>query len=108
MTNPSYTPGPWHVGQHDNNIVYADGGRMVANCNDAFDRITLTPAANARLIASAPELLDALKEVLFNSVHGNGLKAHWKAHDRARAAISKAESKAEKKSLMGRAKEEPA
>jgi hypothetical protein len=47
--------------------------------------------ANARLIAAAPDMLAALKELLFNAVHGNGLEAHYKTQDKARAAIAKAE-----------------
>jgi hypothetical protein len=48
--------------------------------------------ANARLIAAAPDLLAALKALLFNATHGNGLDAHYRAQDEARAAIAKAEA----------------
>ena len=43
--------------------------------------------ANARLIAAAPELLEALKAVLANSLDSKGLAD---AHKQARAAIAKA------------------
>jgi hypothetical protein len=39
------------------------------------------------------EMLQALKDLLFNAVHGNGLEAHWKARDRATAIIAKAEGR---------------
>jgi len=50
-----------------------------------------TALANARLIAAAPDLLSALKDLLFNCDHGNGLNAWEKTKEKARAAISKAE-----------------
>lgn len=43
--------------------------------------------ANARLIAAAPELLEALQAVLANSLDSKGLAD---AHKQARAAIAKA------------------
>ena len=58
-----HTPGPWHIGARQPNsdkFIYGKAGEEVANC----DRLTNFPEvnlANARLIASAPELLDALK-----------------------------------------------
>lgn len=42
---------------------------------------------------AAPEMLFALKELLFCAVHGNGLEAHYKAQDRARTVIAKAEGR---------------
>jgi hypothetical protein len=53
----SYTPGPWHVGPHYKTDVESRHGR-ICECG-----ITRGPQseANARLVAAAPELLQALK-----------------------------------------------
>lgn len=60
----SFTPGPWHLRNNDLCVAYSDGELVsyIANVQEA----TLCPEhgnaqANARLIASAPELLEALK-----------------------------------------------
>lgn len=65
-TNTKHTPGPWslrHGGRHDGDRLVTSGGsdicRMDGGPND--DSETL---ANARLIAAAPELLDALRNLL--------------------------------------------
>lgn len=66
-TPVSHTPGPWEVG--DNGVctdlmVYCNDalGSRVANCSDSGHGITNEQdKANARLIAAAPELLEALQ-----------------------------------------------
>lgn len=96
-----YTPGPWHIntagsGDGKGNIVideiyvYApeSGADDVAVAADIADPLTGKPSeANARLIAAAPELLEALKDVMY---WDNG-KPEW---EDARAAIAKAEGTA--------------
>ena len=86
-----HTPGPW-----TSYSVSTDTSRRVGPPKYAVAEIKPTgrhqeDAANANLIAAAPDLLEALRDILFNSVHGNGLDAHYKAQDRARAVIAKAE-----------------
>lgn len=59
----SHTPGPWSVLQHEEgDIVILDKTRgtlaEIFAVNDTRDQET--PQANARLIAAAPEILDAL------------------------------------------------
>jgi hypothetical protein len=59
----SHTPGPWWVEDSDHPMgegreVYDGFGRTASVYGD-----TLTAEANARLIAAAPELLAALREV---------------------------------------------
>jgi hypothetical protein len=72
-----HTPGPWEVGGDSGNeaeaeeIVASDGRRVIAwTCNTFDDTaddgygaevITEEDRANGRLIAAAPELLDALR-----------------------------------------------
>jgi len=60
----SYTPAPWTVDglvTKDLDVISPDGRIAMIDC-DGIDPDTLE--ANARLIASAPELLAALKAIL--------------------------------------------
>jgi hypothetical protein len=52
----TYTPGPWHV--EDDQTVWA-GAELVAGAA----RLNMPMAANARLIAKAPEMRDLLMEL---------------------------------------------
>ena len=89
----SYTPGPWH---HDVNCVYSEHSLGVAilepdqkfwgQAADAIgDRDVV--AANARLIAAAPELLEASERVMRRS---KSLKEKMSAWSALHAAITKA------------------
>lgn len=89
-----HTKGPWHVGTgNGEGSVFADTGRtrleqggttlysicsVTRGWNDGED------AANARLLASAPDLLAALREAI-EIIEGTGLDASPQ-----RAAIAKA------------------
>lgn len=57
----AHTPGPWKTGlvEEDANVVYSESDRAIAYCDGDDD--SETDDANARLIAAAPELLEALK-----------------------------------------------
>jgi hypothetical protein len=57
----SFTPGPWHWKNEPNgsaNLFAEDGARVIL-----FDARLINQEANARLIAAAPQLLNALKEL---------------------------------------------
>jgi hypothetical protein len=59
----SHTPGPWHVDDVANFCAFSADGKRVSYCYSAHsDRSDEEAAANARLIAAAPELLEACKE----------------------------------------------
>jgi hypothetical protein len=72
----SYTPGPWEVGDlvtlegYDNTIPHhlvvgwigGESGRTIADVGEWKDRPNARE--DARLIAAAPDLLDALNDVL--------------------------------------------
>ena len=87
------TPGPWYVTGKLTRYVEAriDGGLIqeVAACGPTKADGGYGPQqeANARLIAAAPELLEALQSVLDNCLDSEGLCA---AYAKARAAIAKA------------------
>ena len=86
-----HTPGPWVVARNTPDAGYSvrtDGEgsfRWIAAMAGKGD----TDAANARLIAAAPELLAMLKRMIGAAEHGrDGL-----ALDDAKALIAKAEGK---------------
>lgn len=66
-THDSYTPGPWEIATGQPHIVRAPfAGYHIA---DTFAH--RTSRANARLIAAAPDLLEALQDLL-DQVRGTG------------------------------------
>jgi len=94
-----YTKGPWHIGAgNGEGSVFADTGRtrleqggttlysicrVTLGWNDAED------AANARLIAAAPDLLAALQAIVNGNVYGDS--DEWNRRiDAGFAAIAKA------------------
>lgn len=98
-----HTPGPWAITRR-----WADGKRIIVEGNqeDWFrleahvvcdDCDTDTAEANARLIAAAPDLLEACKAMLrTHGVHGpcthHNCDSCEMAYDKAKAAIAKAEN----------------
>jgi hypothetical protein len=92
-----HTPGPWTLSAYYPNRVIGDRndgeGRYVADChcNGLNGAEQPEDAANARLIAAAPDLLEALQGML--DVYGNDGHLHapaLAALRAARAAIAKA------------------
>jgi hypothetical protein len=87
-----YTPGPWLVEGDD--VVLADGtpiGR-VYYVGPARGGVESTEA-NARLVAAAPDLLDALERLLVFAdelCRDVGVSTHYPSAERARAAIRRA------------------
>ena len=94
-----YTPGPWTVDESHINGAINAGKRHVAlanfyNCHDEEVRVTREQQeANAQLIASAPDLLDAAQTAL-ECLEGGGFGKAY-AEDVLRAAIRKAEGEGE-------------
>ncbi len=89
----SYTPGPWTVAELDRLYVNSPGGTIVIHPGGSYRAKIGELQANARLIAAAPELLEAGKEALawWHSIPSNIEKKEpgWLAL--VRAAIRKAE-----------------
>ena len=94
MSNSKHTPGPWYAlrGQRNISIRYKTGDGLLPMVNVASVRGQFptdcpygSSEANARLIAAAPELLEALQFVMTAS--GEQLST---AFEQAEAAIAKA------------------
>lgn len=107
MTAPKHTPGPWFYSQEsidpDWYIVKINGGLIVANVNSHLRQV-----ANARIIAAAPDLLEALHAIveardaleaarMLSDFGGECAAQEFvdRAIYAARAAIAKAEGNAE-------------
>ena len=99
-SKPEHTPGPWMRTKGPCPSIVADGGKtlIVANVNARVDAIggqhLSEIFANARLIASAPRLLDALVlcvSYIENTHDRNPLDVRAECIRDARAAIAEAE-----------------
>ena len=93
-----HTPGPWHSQRpHGSDIpvwgVDEKSRGCVALVNMSAERAT-EAAANARLIAAAPEMYEALK-ALVESLDWEAKRSGttYAGHEDARAAIAKAEGR---------------
>lgn len=90
MSKQSYTPGPW---EQRNNKVFSGGKCICSNVNAASpttqniaEDVSMS-IANAKLIAAAPELLEALQACIQQIT---ALCSADDVPDQARAAIAKA------------------
>ena len=103
MTKQKHTPGPW---ESDAAMVWAPGAqKVVCQASDPsplsgfVEHKTVAAGspllgevfANARLIAAAPELLVALKDLLYQCRQLHGEETQCLDFDQAEAAIAKAE-----------------
>ena len=81
-----HTPGPWKWDGHiEQAIITADSGEEVLWGCGCCDSPRLLSEADAHLIAAAPELLEALKEIA-----NMGVPVQKTEHRIARSAIAKA------------------
>ncbi len=108
MSTQQYAPGPWTVHKGESNqpdmgtwgAVRDSDGFIVAELWDDTDNLARSVVANAHLIASAPELLQAL-EVFLESYVRDARSGDWGNWDpeqepeviAARAAIAKAKGR---------------
>lgn len=88
-----HTPGPWHLGMQPGPIVYGPNGEQVADMRRGMLH-RHEDVANIRLIAAAPELLEAVKEFMTH-VYPDRVESlrHTKAIALMWAAIAKAEGR---------------
>lgn len=83
------TPGPWSINHHYNWIESENADRVVIGGSQGFD------ADDANLIAAAPELLEALQELIsgYEDREKSGMfdmLVHGDLIEKANAAINKA------------------
>lgn len=110
MSDTKFTPGPWSFSRWEQfgdtrfYVAQADGAPYTPNYSDVATLIAETVSgervavqeANARLIAAAPELFEALRDMLggwkyIRSAHGDLYGVGWdRAQEKAVAAIAKA------------------
>jgi hypothetical protein len=84
-----HTSGPWYVEEEPAGIlVVAEKPGLCVSVTVPGRKTTAEDRANARLIAAAPELLNALKTVLSGDSHTWSQRA-----EKAIAVIAKAEGK---------------
>jgi hypothetical protein len=95
-----HTPGPWQIYPVTYPLIETADGIAVAKTDCSLNRVSgkwvedrETAAANAVLIAAAPDLLEALDNLLAAQIDPMGMKAA-KACKAAVAAISKAKGEA--------------
>jgi hypothetical protein len=91
----SYTPGPWEAKSYPS-VDYPDGVWYVEGPVQAEEVDGLANGADARLIAAAPELLEALEQI--------ARLERWQAEDGeaseiARVAIAKATEQSNEEEL---------
>jgi hypothetical protein len=95
MTDSKHTPGPWVIDPCGdilgNRNTPTDNGLICGMCEDRRDA---EGAANARLIAAAPELLAALKEARSWLIDADGGYGTYDTEiDAVDAVIAKAEGR---------------
>lgn len=63
---PNHTPGPWkyYITKAETEIRSVKTNQTIALVSCEAPNAVITPECNARLIAAAPEMLEALKTVL--------------------------------------------
>ena len=97
MSAPKHTPGPWITDDKQSGDVFRyvmpENGSVLPICRLDVDRFEAE--ANARLIAAAPELLEALEAMLSHTadldpMQGFRPEEDFSAVKQARAAIAKA------------------
>ena len=93
--NTKHTPGPWRErampGRKTTAWISGGDGNLITEISGAR-RLPEENAANAALIAAAPEMLAALKN-LVNDALANGMHSSEPRIIEARQAIAKAEGK---------------
>lgn len=97
--NTKHTPGPWAITDEHNKSIFIEGqpdewARLFCEVSKD-DCDTETAKANARLIAAAPALLEAL-EALYAATPDCGDGPLGQACMKARAAIAKATAAADR------------
>jgi len=86
-----HTPGPWNRIKGDRNVYSASGTVCKTPAIIGGGSAAANWEANARLIAAAPDLLEALSEIIND---GGKFVMTNETHRKSRAAIAKARGEA--------------
>lgn len=81
-----HTPGPWEIHEE---VVYSTDGFLIASAEANYEDHIEIQAANAKLIAAAPELLNALVAFIWLYDSDDGCKS-LPQYIAAKEAIKKA------------------
>lgn len=91
MEKTKHTPGPWHTDPAKSFYVFAHGSLAEqSGVNNGPFVCNASTQANSRLIAAAPELLQALLHVMPHVGTNYSGKQRYDILEPARAAIAKA------------------
>jgi hypothetical protein len=98
MTN-QHTPGPWHTWDTDPRVILGGDNWSVADTQNHHPLDLQAQQANARLIAAAPELLEALEAafIQLGRLGGNSEavpKIHGLVEEKGRIGFHHAETRA--------------
>ena len=91
MSTPKHTPGPWHVGLKPGPMVYGPQGEQIVGLNVMLDSDEVL--ANAKFIAAAPAMYEALNDALACIEQTLSRKEINERRDRINAALAQAEDK---------------
>ena len=95
--NIGFTPGPWEIhGSLAEPLYYVHGANAICDMRkpSGFYRSPAETEANARLIAAAPELLEALEWIAdHGDTEAHGRSAVHAMRTKARSAIAKVEGR---------------
>ena len=93
MSAHKHTPGKWENPKHDRFRVLDKHGNVICECFGEGDELT----SNTRLIAAAPELLDALETIVAKCDEETTFYSTEDIINKARAAIARATGETEVK-----------
>jgi hypothetical protein len=96
MTNTKHTQGPWHTGKNGQPLDEFGNAILPARADLSYKN-GVAREANARLIAAAPDLLEALEEIAaqIETIYvNNPTRELFDVLEQARVAINKARGEA--------------
>ena len=103
MIHHKHTTGPWKTQTHislDRLEIRDADGRRIAVCAMDYPMSAKTHDANASLIAAAPEMLEALQEIIA-AADGDGWSQLDASFTKARAAVAKTKISASRLARKG-------
>ena len=90
MNTTKHTPGPWKFAHGTDEQLVHEWSDVAYIDTRIPERTKAEQIANARLISAAPELLDALRDIIGQCDDGKAALDNNGTYKKARAAIAKA------------------